>query len=317
MKKLLALCIVFALALTLCACGQEAPAEDSPAAASDGGDAELEPITIVFATPNGTANIESVYAAKWIELVEERSEGKITFDYTDSGALGSYTELLEGVQNGVYNMTITEPSYIATYVPESALISLPLIYDSYDEATAILDGEVGQWYNALVAEKSNLEILNYFYCGFRYVCSEKEIDSLDDCKGVLIRSPEIDTYTDLLSLMGFSYVTMGFSEAYTSMDTGIINAVEVPLQNIYEGGFHRLGKYICGTRHLLSVNCIVANEEFMASLPEEYREIMMTALEEVTAEERVQCEANEQDYIENSKPRAPSSRSSTRRPRPR
>ena len=62
MKKLLALCIVFALALTLCACGQEAPAEDSPAAASDGGDAELEPITIVFATPNGTANIESVYA---------------------------------------------------------------------------------------------------------------------------------------------------------------------------------------------------------------------------------------------------------------
>ncbi|MFR5781244.1 MAG: hypothetical protein ACLUEK_05085 [Oscillospiraceae bacterium] len=32
MKKLLALCIVFALALTLCACGQEAPAEDSPAA---------------------------------------------------------------------------------------------------------------------------------------------------------------------------------------------------------------------------------------------------------------------------------------------
>ena len=193
MKKLLALCIVFALALTLCACGQEAPAEDSPAAASDGGDAELEPITIVFATPNGTANIESVYAAKWIELVEERSEGKITFDYTDSGALGSYTELLEGVQNGVYNMTITEPSYIATYVPESALLSLPLIYDSYDEATAILDGEVGQWYNALVAEKSNLEILNYFYCGFRYVCSEKEIDSLDDCKGVLIRSPEIDT----------------------------------------------------------------------------------------------------------------------------
>ena len=145
MKKLLALCIVFALALTLCACGQEAPAEDSPAAASDGGDAELEPITIVFATPNGTANIESVYAAKWIELVEERSEGKITFDYTDSGTLGSYTELLEGVQNGVYNMTITEPSYIATYVPESALLSLPMLYDSYEEATEILDGEVGQW----------------------------------------------------------------------------------------------------------------------------------------------------------------------------
>ena len=219
MKKILALCLVFALALALCACGQEAQTENPPA--SDGGDAqsELEPITIVFATPNGTANIESIYAAKWIELVEERSDGKITFDYTDSGALGSYTELLEGVQNGVYNMTITEPSYIATYVPESALLSLPMLYDSYEEATEILDGEVGQWYNALVSEKSNLEILNYFYCGFRYVCSEKEITSLDDCKGVLIRSPEIDTYTDLLSLMGFSYVSMAVYASEKAMVT--------------------------------------------------------------------------------------------------
>lgn len=42
---------------------------------------------------------------------------------------------------------------------------------------------------------------------------------------------------------------------------------------------------------------------------------MMTALEEVTAEERVQCETNEQDYIDKLEAKAPSSPSSTRPPR--
>lgn len=302
MKKTLSLVLTLAMMLLLLAgCGGDTQkSADSDPNATSGestGLADLDPITILFAIPNGTNNIETIYAEKWMELVKERSEGKINFDYSNGGALGSYAELLEGVENSVYDMTITEPSYIQNYVPESVLLSLPMEFSSYEEATAVFDGEVGQWYKNLVSEQTNIKILNDFYCGFRYICSKKEIKSLDDCKGVLIRSPEIDVYTDLLGLMNFSYVTMSFSEAYTAMQTGVIEAVEVPLQNIYEAGFYDLGKYITGTRHLLSVNCIVANENYWNNLPAAYREIMETALEEVTLAEREQCEANEADYI--------------------
>lgn len=313
MKKFLAFTLSLCMVFMLVACGAPAAspapaATDAPAApaateaaatpapAPSGIDA-LDPIKIIFAIPNGATNIETVYAEKWMALVGERSGGKITFDYTNAGALGSYAELLEGVQNGVYDLTITEPSYVQTYVPESVVLSLPMIYSDYKQATAILDGEVGQTYNGLVEAKSNIKLLNYFYCGFRYVCSEKEIAALADCKGVLIRSPQIETYTDLLGLMGFSYVTMAFSEAYTAMQTGVIEAVEVPLQNIFEAGFYNLGKNIACTRHVLSVNCITANKDFWAGLPTEYAEIMQTALAEVTTEERTQCETNENDYV--------------------
>lgn len=307
MKKILALLLCLTMVFALCACGQtpakptEPPAPPTGEPTGEPGPVDpldaLDPLKIVFAIPNGATNIETIYAEKWMELVVERSGGKITFDYTNAGALGSYAELLEGVENSVYDMTITEPSYIQTFVPESVVLSLPMIYGNYEEATEILDGEVGQTYNALVSEQSNLKILNYFYCGFRYVCSQEPLEALSDCKGVLIRSPQIDTYTDLLGLMGFSYVTMAFSEAYTAMQTDVIEAVEVPLQNIFEAGFYNLGSYVAGTRHLLSVNCITANEDFWAGLPAEYVEIMETALAEVTAEERVQCEQNEKDYV--------------------
>ena len=156
---------------------------------------------------------------------------------------------------------------------------------------------MGDWYIDLVSEETDLLLLNSFFCGFRYICSKNPITSLADCKKVLIRSPQIDTYTDLLGLMDFAYLTMAWSEAYTSMSTGVIDAVEVPLQNIYEAGFYDLGKYVNNSRHLMSVNCIIANKQFWNKLPDAYKDIMTTALEEITKEERIQCEINENDYV--------------------
>ena len=302
MKKTIAIVLAAAMmTVLLVGCGSGTSAESSsPSASTEASVAPSEavtPIEIVFAIPNGANNIETKYAEKWMDLVKERSNGAITFDYTNSGALGSYAELLEGVQNQVYDMTMTDPSYIQTYVPESAIMSLPMEFDSYDKATKVYDGDVGKWYTDLVGAKTNLKIMNYFYCGFRYICSEKPITKLADCKDVLIRSPQIDVYTDLLSLMGFKYVTMSWSDAYTSMQTGVIDAVEVPLQNIYEAGFFDLAKNICTSRHLLSVNCIVSGQEFWNKLPAADQEILTQALQEVTAEERTQCDKNEQDYI--------------------
>ena len=288
MKKslalLLALIMVFALATTAVA-----NADDDPLAG-------LDPIEIVFATPNADANIESEYAQKWIAAVEEASGGKITFDYTNSGALGTYDELLQGTINGIYDMTITEPSYIATYVPESAVLSLPMLFSSYDEADWVFDGDVGTWYNGL-CKAAGMEILNYYYCGFRYIISEKEITSLADIDGIIIRSPNIQTYLDTLGMLGFKCETMAFSEAYTAMETGVIEAVECPLQNLYTNGYYNLCPYLLGSRHLLSANCIVANEAFWESLPAEYVEILTSTLVDNTAEERGECDAREQQFL--------------------
>lgn len=60
-------------------------------------------------------------------------------------------KLLEGVENSVYDMTITEPSYIQNYVPESVLRPCPWSSAAMKKLTAVFDGEVGQWYKNLVS----------------------------------------------------------------------------------------------------------------------------------------------------------------------
>ena len=306
MKKLLALLLALTMVFALCACGAKEEAAPAPAApAEEAAPVEeaapaLEPIVIEFATPNADANIESQFSAKWIEAVEEASEGAITFNYTPGGALGNYEELLEGTMNGVYNLTITEPSYLETYVPESAIMSLPMLYGSYDEVTSVVDGEVGQWYNGLVSENAGVELLNYFYCGFRYIITQDEVTKLSDItdNGIIMRSPNIQVYLDTLQMLGFKCETMSFSEAYSAMETGVITAVECPLQNLYSSGYYNMCDYLLGTRHLFSANCIVANSEWWNSLPAEYVEILTSTLAEITVAEREQCIANEQELLD-------------------
>ena len=148
-----------------------------------------------------------------------------------------------------------------------------------------------------LCRNAGVEVLNYFYCGFRYIISESKITSLDTAKNVIIRSPNIQTYLDTLQMLGFKCETMAFSEAYTAMETGVISAVECPLQNLYTTGYYQLCPYLLGSRHMLSANSIVANEAFWADLAPEYKEIMLSVLDEITAEERIECAAREDQFL--------------------
>lgn len=259
--------------------------------------ADCDPVTIVFATANASANIESIYAEKFIDKVEELSQGKITFDYTDGGVLGTQLELIEGTMYGVYDMTCTSVDNLQNWIPEVAVASLPCLFDSYEHATRVFDGEFGEKIAAMSREEMGIDVLNYEFCGFRNICSKKEIKTLDDCKGVLIRVPEVQTYITMMDLMGFSYVTMSWSEAYTAMNSGIIEAVEVPLQNIFEQGFYDLGKNIMMSRHIFNTNSIMVNSSFLDGLPEVYQQILRDAAKEITDEERVACEEKEAGYL--------------------
>ena len=288
MKKLIAMLVTAVMLLTMASCFAEAPTYDVSGE---------KPITVVFATANATANIESVYANRFMELVQEYSNGQISFDYTEGGVMGTQIELVEGTMYGSYDMTCTAIDNLQTWVPEVTVSSMSTLIDSYEMAEKVFDGEYGATISQMIRDQADIEVLNYMWCGYRNVCSKKEITTLEDAKNVLLRVPEVKTYIDFAKLTGFSGVTMSWNEAYTSMNSGIIEAVEVPLQNIYEQGFYDLGSYVLMTRHIFNTNSIMASAAFMDGLPEVYQQIIRDAAKQAALEERVACQENEQNYI--------------------
>ena len=256
-----------------------------------------EPLEVVIALAGSASDIATIYTEEWMDTVTERTDGLVTFDYTNGGALGSFAELLAGVNSGAYDMTVTDLSLLNEYAPETIMPCLPFIMSGYDQLKAVYSGEVFTWLQECVEEQTGMVLLNSNFCGFREILSKDQLTGLDDFDGYLIRSPQTETFTDMFEILGFSYVTIAWSEAYTAMQTGVIDAVETSLIAHYNTGFYELGKYLVLTNHMQAVNPLVGNQDFWYGMPDVYREIMTDAMEETQQAEWDECVSNEEYYI--------------------
>ena len=147
-----------------------------------------DPVKIVFPITNAPEYLETKCTEKWMDLVTERSNGLITFDYTNGGALGTQMELLEGIEYGTYDLSIIDLANFSEFVPAAKVLGMPCLIKNYDHADKIFSGEVFEWLQKIMEENSNIMVLNTYYCGFRYVFSNKDVSTLEKCKGILIRS---------------------------------------------------------------------------------------------------------------------------------
>ncbi len=316
-RKMTAILTAMAMGLSLAACGQSRPstegdagadapqtsgneetgAEETAGASADGYDLTgCDPVKVVLPTAVSGSALESGYLEQWMEDVTERSGGQITFDYTNGGALGSFEELLEGTDSGVYDMSLITLSYYETYVPEAAILSFPFLIQDYDDARDVLNGQVGDWLKNKALENTNTGWMGYLMCYFRWVNTSTEISTLEDCQNVLIRVPTTQITIDTFDKMGFSTVPLPFSDIYTAMSTGVVNGVETSGESIYNYGFCDYAKYVCKSNHQPIIESVIYNQDFWNGLPEVYRQIMTDAMEDMLAEEWAASESREESF---------------------
>lgn len=316
-RKIMALFISVVVGLSAVGCGQsEQPQEvkteneameetekeeGKEAEAASGGTYNLEgcdAVKVVIPTAVSGSALESVYLEQWMEDVTAKSEGLITFDYTNGGALGSFDELLEGTDSGVYDMSLITLSYYETYVPEAEILSFPFLIQDYDDARDVLNGQMGDWLKEKASEKTNTGWMGYLMCYFRWINTSTEISTLEDCKDVLIRVPTTQITIDTFDKMGFSTVPLPFSDIYTAMSTGVVNGVETSGESVYNYGFCDYAKYVCKSNHQPIIESVIYNQDFWNNLPEVYRQIMTDSMEEMIEEEWKASEEKEEGFCE-------------------
>ena len=304
MKKLLALCLAVILVFSLAACGakEEAPAS-APAAAPAAAPAEkaeapaaepgkynvegLDPVQLTLAHHSSPTEIDCLYIEDWMAAVTEASEGKITFSYHPGAELGGQAELIESLNLGVIDMGKVNPSMLTSICPEMGLLTLPYLFEDFDMMAEITDGEIGQAIVNLMEERTDTILLNWYWQGWRIFDTDVPLNSLDDCKGVVLRSAEASIYIDTFTKMGFSPTPLAMSEIYTAMQTGVVDGFDSTLQVILNGEYQKIAPYICASNHMICVNCLTINKDVWNSLPEVYQQIMKDALVDNTLEERV------------------------------
>lgn len=156
-------------------------------------------------------------AVKFKEIVEEKSDGKITVEIFGNGQVGGEREMVEAVQLGNLTMMYPSSSVLVPFAPSMALWDLPYLFPDAETAHRVLDGEVGQEVLDSLSDKG-LKGLVYWENGFRHLTNNKRpIEKLEDMQGIKIRTLESPLQIDAWNATGANSTPIAFTELYAAL----------------------------------------------------------------------------------------------------
>lgn len=224
-------------------------------------------------------------AMKFKELVEANSNGRITVKVYPNNQLGSEKEVLQSIQTGTADLTITADS-LSPWVPEIGFMGTPYLIDNFDHLDKVVDGSVGQQIESLILDKTGMKPIAWFARGARYLTTNKPVHTPDDLDDIIIRVPDVPMYVKTWDALGAKPVPMAFSEVFTGVQQGTINAQENPLSLIKSAGFYEVLKYINRTEHVRGWIYVVIGNKKLESLPADLQKVVLDAADEMQKYER-------------------------------
>lgn len=219
-------------------------------------------------------------ALKFKELVEERSQGKIKVKVYPNSQLGKEMDLINSIQLGTADMTITGES-LQNWAPKAALMAVPYAFQSSEEMRAAAAGSAGQEICQEITAKTGLVPLAWFERGPRHLTTNRPVKSPEDLKGLKIRVPNVPIFVKVWEELGAKPTPMAFSEVFTSLQQNTIEAQENPLDLIDSASFCEVQKHVNLTAHVRSWIYVVIGEDKLNSMPADLQTIVLQAAKDM------------------------------------
>lgn len=251
-----------------------------PSMAFSGGQAEpAEAETFHIDVGLGLNDQSAQYASVeyFKELVEERSNGRITVAIYHSSALGDDREMMEDLQVGALEMTCPSTAPMVGFVPGYQVYDLPFLFPSYDAAYYVLDSDIGQ---DLLDQLEDVGIIGlaYWCNGFRHLTnSRREVRVPADVQGMRLRTMESPIHLGAWESAGANPTPMAFGELFSAMQQGVVDGQENPWGTIYLQSFPEVQDYATDTGHIYSPFVFMISKMFWDTLPAELQEIIEVA----------------------------------------
>lgn len=291
-SKLICLILALVMILALAGCGgdkvgtannQTEPAEPVKTPEVDS-NAETPADVITWKCAHTVTDGTPLHAAAvlWAEKIKEATNGGLIIEIYPNSQLGGNREILEGMQFGTIDCSVSNSGNLEGYAPYAKACGLPYLVDD----TSSLDGPAAVYLSdatkPLVDQLYEAGYIFYPWTqGYRNMTSNKAVRTPEDLKGQKIRTMESELHMAHINALGGNAVPMAFSEVFTALQQGAIDGQENPYANIYTMGYHEVQKYITETEHLFDIAPLVISVASYNALPDEYKK----AVDECSAED--------------------------------
>lgn len=230
------------------------------------------------------------------KILEERSNGRMKLQVYPSEQLAKEIEAIRLIQAEVIDMTVTS-SMLNNWFEIAALCELPFFFKDTIEVQNFIKGPFGKQMENQMITVTGLRPLGYFQRGARHLTSNKPIKHPDDLQGLIVRVPNVPSFVTTWEALGAKPTPMAFSEVFTSLQQGTIEAQENPFAFIKNAGFYEVQEYLNLTGHVLGWGYPVIGEKQFQKLPDDLKSILLKAAKDMQAYEHKLFLENETKII--------------------
>jgi TRAP-type transport system periplasmic protein len=228
------------------------------------------------ADPETSMNHAGALAFK--ESIESATDGRVEVQIFPAGQLGDQRVMFESLQMGTLEMAIIGNAPIVNWYKPFGVIGLPYAFKNSEIAWNVLDGSFGDELSEGLAEATGVRVLAYGENGFRHFTnSVREIRSPADLAGLKIRIQENPAHIRMITAMGGIPTPMAFGEVYTSLQQGVLDGQENPINVILTAKLYEVQDYLALDGHIWAAAMLMTGDDFYNSLPADIQEAVEEA----------------------------------------
>jgi tripartite ATP-independent transporter DctP family solute receptor len=183
-------------------------------------------------------------AERWVQLVKERTNGRINMKVYPGAQLvgGDQTKEFTAMRQGVIDMAVGSTINWSPQVAELNLFSLPFLMPDHKAIDAITGSEVGKKLFEIIASKDVVP-LAWGENGFRELSnSKRDVRTPADLKGLKVRVVGSPLFNETFTALGANPTQMSWADAQPALSTGAVDGQENPLSIFTVAKLHTVGQ---------------------------------------------------------------------------
>lgn len=207
-------------------------------------------------------------------------------------------EMIESVQIGTLECTITSTGPVGNFVPEVRNVDVPFLFRDYAHARGVLDSQIGQELLARFQSRGLIGVA-WLENGFRHLTnSRREVTAPADVRGLKVRTMENQVHMRAFQTLGALPTPMAFSELVPALQQGTVDGQENPIPVIVANNLNQVQRYLSLTGHVYSPALLICNPGLVNRLNAADRAAFMEAAKAAQRANRERVSADEQSGVE-------------------
>ncbi|MBN1567654.1 MAG: TRAP transporter substrate-binding protein DctP [Acidobacteria bacterium] len=261
--------IMLVSAILLGGCGEPRNSAESTTPAASAVKTKL----IRMTTPVPPGDDLSKMCQEGMDRFNARVNGAYKMQMFAGGQLASLPESLDAIRTGAIEGGVIPIAAFSGTAPEFGLAELPFLYNN-GEANAYAVIRLNDIFSDILQEKADQRSLGCIYVGtLNFLSAKKPIKTLEDLKSMVVGC-DTPSSANLIEALNGSGIVVDFSEDYSNLQKGIINAKTSALQYMLMAKLYEVAEYYTVFHGLGSLYSITINSDVYDAMQQSTKDIL-------------------------------------------